>query len=623
MKHNNLYLLLTIWFVSFQATQAQTKLHSLDTLVLHGDFSEMELNSSIRYFNINSEISADSAFQVFEQNSRPIETLNKIQFGPVNGFYWLKVTIQNSSPIKKNLYFQIRQPHIYRMIFNRAKKIPLSKQSTISDVSETGIRFNFYQRPTPHRYFDFPFSCNPGESFTVLLMVHHINSLTLPIYLVSSENLHQNYYTQNIIWGCWVGFLSFCALFALTALIVLRKKIFLWYFFYIFSAALYGFTDQGYGFQFIFPGYENLDALVIIQLAVYIFIFLIKFSQGLLETKKYLPSIHRILNGIFYFLLFLLIAGLVAQEMMFRISTYVLPIVNIVVLTGLILLAISGIRSLFTNRIIAIYYLTAYVSLVCASIFSTLVYGFGLFQYNGPNLILIAYFFEAIVLSVALVILFRQVQTERSRLAEKVSLQQKQMYQQHIDGIEKERCRIAGELHDDIGSKLSNIKQMVALNRESDDEVLKKIDALMHDIRRLSHDLAPPLAHVTGLRPLMEELIAETRKNSNIDFRLHFYDYQEKLNASRIQQIYRIVQEAIHNITAHAQTSRADIQFFGYENELTIVIEDSGVGFDIKEIKVGLGLNQMNIRTESLGGKIEINSHPGMGTNLLIEIPYV
>ena len=182
-------------------------------------------------------------------------------------------------------------------------------------------------------------------------------------------------------------------------------------FFYIFSAALYGFTDQGYGFQFIFPGYENLDALVIIQLAVYIFIFLIKFSQGLLETKKYLPSIHRILNGIFYFLLFLLIAGLVAQEMMFRISTYVLPIVNIVVLTGLILLAISGIRSLFTNRIIAIYYLTAYVSLVCASIFSTLVYGFGLFQYNGPNLILIAYFFEAIVLSVALVILFRQVQT--------------------------------------------------------------------------------------------------------------------------------------------------------------------------------------------------------------------
>ncbi len=138
------------------------------------------------------------------------------------------------------------------------------------------------------------------------------------------------------------------------ASVLLRKSVFLWYFLYILSAALYGFTDQGNGFQFLFPGKANVATLVIIQLAVYNFIFLIKFSQGLLATKKYLPLVHRILNGIFYFLLILLATGVFLQELMFRLSTIVLPIVNLVTLSGLILLAYSGIKSLFTNRVIGI-----------------------------------------------------------------------------------------------------------------------------------------------------------------------------------------------------------------------------------------------------------------------------
>ena len=613
-----MYLILTSWLASGHSLLAQTDLLQSDTLAITDDFSETELNSHIHYFNITSEISVDSALNIFKLKSRPIETLNKIHFGPVTGFYWLKVTIQNSSPLKQNLYFQIRQPHIYRMIFHRVKKDSVSvTKSNISDVSETGIRFNFYQRPSPHRYFDFPFSCNPGESYTILLMVHHINSLTLPIYLVSSDKLHQNYYRQNMVWGYWVGFLSFCALFALTALIVLRKRIFLWYFFYIFSAMLYGYTDQGYGFQYIFPGSENLEALVIIQLAVYIFIFLIKFSQSLLETRKYLPGIHHILNGIFYFLLILLIAGVAVQEIMFRISPYVLPIVNLMVLAGLILLAISGVRSLFTNRIIAIYYLTAYVSLLCASISSTLIYGFGLFQYNGPNPILIAYFFEAIVLSVALVILFNQTQTERNRLNEQVATQQKKMYQQYIDGIEKERSRIAGELHDDIGSRLSHLKMEL---QNSTENATHQLDEIIQDIRHLSHDLAPPVAHLSGLMPLVEKMIMDARNSSRIDIKLQRFDYQECFTPDEVQQIYRILQESIHNITEHAEASHADIQFFGYENELIITIEDDGKGFDPKLVH-GFGLNQITVRTESLGGKIEINSRPGKGTILVIEIP--
>ncbi len=72
----------------------------------------------------------------------------------------------------------------------------------------------------------------------------------------------------------------------------------------------------------------DVAALVIIQLAVYNFIFLIKFSQGLLETKRYLPMVHRVLNGVFLLFADLACGGVVLKELMFHLSTIVLPIVN-------------------------------------------------------------------------------------------------------------------------------------------------------------------------------------------------------------------------------------------------------------------------------------------------------
>ncbi len=586
-----------------------------DTLIVSPGFAQIQANNKFTYFNTSKEITADSAWQVFTQSLAPLKQLDKINFGPINGYYWLTVTIKNDSGKDQDLFLEIRQPHIYRVNFYQVLS------DTIIQQSQTGIRYNFFQRPAPHRYFDFPLSINTGETVTLLLMVHHLNSLSLPVHLLTQATVHENSYTQNLIWGYWLGFLSFCSLFAIIASILLRKSVFFWYFLYILSAALYGFTDQGFAFQYLFPGWENTAALVIIQLAVFNFLFLVKFSQGLLETKKYLPIVHRILNGIVYFLAVLLLAGIGLQEIMFRLSTIVLPVVNLVTVLGLILLAYSGIKSFFTNRIIAIFYLTAYSTLVVAGIFATLNYGFGLYQYFGPNPILIAYFLEAMILSVALVILFKQVQNERTRLMAKVNTQQKEMYTQYTNGIEKERSRIAGELHDDVGSRLSYLKQLMVTHSNESIKTADQLEQLIKDVRQLSHDLAPPLAHVSGLIPLVEKLIIETRLATSLEVKFQQHNYQEVLTINQIQQVYRIIQEALNNILKHAKATRVDVQIFGHEREVNISIEDNGVGFNPSEVPDGMGLNQMKIRTESLGGRIEINSHYGKGTLILISVP--
>ncbi len=85
-------------------------------------------------------------------------------------------------------------------------------------------------------------------------------------------------------------------------------------------------------------------------------------------------------------------------------------------------------------------------------------------------------------------------------------------------------------------------------------------------------------------------------------------------------QVYRIIQESLNNIILHSKAKRADIQFFGYENELVVTVEDDGVGFNAAT-QSGFGINSLRTRVALLKGKIEINSTPGNGCMIVVEIP--
>ena len=555
-----------------------------DTLYIQPGFSEVEANPYFSYFNAPTEITADSAWHVFLAAPKFLKASTPANFGSINGYFWFRLHLKNISGNPQTLYLEITQPHIYRIQYYSLEN------NTISLQAKTGIKYDFYTRPLHYRFYDFPISLKPGEARTVLMMVQHLNSLSLPMNILTQASMNASNYNQNLVWGYWLGFLSFCSLFAFVASILLRKAVFFWYFLYILSAAAYGFTDQGFSFQYIFPGQKDTAALVIIQLAVFNFIFLIKFSQGLLEIKKHLPRVFLLLNLIFYFLLVLLVAGVVLDELMFRLSPIVLPIVNIVTLVGLALLAFSGIKALSTNRIIAIFYLIAYLTLVASAIFTILYSGFGVFEYVGPNPILFSYFLEAILLSVALVILFKQVNTDRTVLMEKLNTQQREMYQHYIDGIEKERTRIAGELHDDVGSRLSYLKQLLQRHSEQSSKTADQVDLLIRDVRQLSHDLSPPMAHVSGLVPLIEKLITNTRLATGLDIKFQQHNYKEILNGNQVYQLYRILQESLNNVIKHAKATRVDVQLFGHEKEVSLTIEDNGNGFSSSEMQDGIGL---------------------------------
>ena len=317
----------------------------------------------------------------------------------------------------------------------------------------------------------------------------------------------------------------------------------------------------------------------------------------------------------------MIFADFLLRETIRQFSFYYLPLVFATLIVGLLLLFYGGFKTIFISKNVALLFLSAYGIIILTSIVGIFIGAFGAGGNLGVNPVVIGYFVEVFILSVALIIQFRQVQKEKLALSNQLAGEQKKSYESMIDGIEKERGRIAGELHDDIGSRLSLIKNSIFSAGSLSQKVGVELEQIIHDLRNLSHELSPPIANVSGLVPLVERLIGEIRKSSGVDIRLQVFDVNESFTPIQIQHIYRMVQEALQNIVKHANASQADVQLFGYEKELVITIDDNGTGFNPSQTQTGIGLNQIRVRAESLGGSFEINSTQGHGCQLVIEVP--
>ena len=194
---------------------------------------------------------------------------------------------------------------------------------------------------------------------------------------------------------------------------------------------------------------------------------------------------------------------------------------------------------------------------------------------------------------------------------------------------EDERARIARELHDDVSQRLAALKiELTVLGRFVNGEgrpfasrAVDNADAIGRDIRDLSHRLHPARLRVMGLAPAIAALQSElSRPDVNIEFTHD--EVPASLSRDATVSLYRVVQEALHNALTHGKGRRIAVALTGTHDRLTLTISDDGVGFDAAgTVSTGLGLTSMRERVEALGGTLAIQSHPGAGTTVAIEVP--
>ena len=241
---------------------------------------------------------------------------------------------------------------------------------------------------------------------------------------------------------------------------------------------------------------------------------------------------------------------------------------------------------------------------------------------------------RACLLGMGIDITERKKAEETLRLMETEILNQKVQEQKTITRAilkaeEAERNYIGRELHDNINQILASTKLYLSMAGKQDPRVsnlikypIELIDNTISEIRLLSSKNVTPARNIN-----LKELIQLLVENLNVNTRIKtIFDYKitNEIDDDELKiNIYRIVQEQVNNILKHAAALHANISVEMIENVIKIMLTDDGKGFDTNKRKEGIGITNMTNRVESFNGKICIESSPGKGCKIKIEIPYV
>ena len=232
----------------------------------------------------------------------------------------------------------------------------------------------------------------------------------------------------------------------------------------------------------------------------------------------------------------------------------------------------------------------------------------------------------------------RHLQAELSHMAQKVQAAQRSL-RDYIGAItdaqEEERRRLARELHDDTLQSIIALKQRVQLVQKNmpdkdSQESLQELEIIaeqtIENLRRTTRALRPIYLEDLGLVTALEMLAQETESVSGVKIAFQKEGTEKRLSAPVEMAFYRMAQEAINNVSRHAQASQADLSI-RYQNEkVELQVADNGIGFEAPNTPADFapsghfGLLGMYERADLIGARLEILSSPGQGTKLKISI---
>jgi PAS domain S-box-containing protein len=200
---------------------------------------------------------------------------------------------------------------------------------------------------------------------------------------------------------------------------------------------------------------------------------------------------------------------------------------------------------------------------------------------------------------------------------------------------EEERRRLARELHDELGQVLTAVNLNIEAIRQTADEATQArlgesmlaIDRAIEQVRSLSLDLRPAMLDIMGLESALHWYIDRHVKAGGPEVELVSTLAGQRYAPEWETTCFRVVQEALTNVGRHAQARHVRIELSGGEGALHLTIQDDGIGFDVAAAQVRasqggtFGLLGIQERVQLLGGQIDIESAPGRGTRVQVQLP--
>ena len=236
-------------------------------------------------------------------------------------------------------------------------------------------------------------------------------------------------------------------------------------------------------------------------------------------------------------------------------------------------------------------------------------------------------------------IMFAALLYNRNKNKQKIILQEQKLEQRAeltkavIEAEEKERVRIASDLHDGVGQLFSAVKmnlngliERVDMPRDEDRFLAEKTLALVEEsckeVRYISHQMMPNMLLRSGIASDVKSFI-EKIDSEKLKVKVEANGFKDKLESNVETVLYRVIQEAVNNVIKHAHATLLDIKLNREDAGISATITDNGVGFDTTAADTfnGIGLKNIAARVEYLKGTVTFRSAPGAGTSLKVWVP--
>lgn len=216
---------------------------------------------------------------------------------------------------------------------------------------------------------------------------------------------------------------------------------------------------------------------------------------------------------------------------------------------------------------------------------------------------------------------------EQERLNSKLD-EQKKITRAMLGAQEKERNQLGRELHDNISQLLAAIKMKLEFSVANYEkgiqtvmQCVEHVQEAMTETRNLSHRMVIPRFEESGFVNALK-FLAKNYDNKQRSVRLKTIRLDEKKIPAAIKEsLYRMAQEQLNNIEKYARASEVTVRLDAHPAHIAMLIEDNGIGFDVKQKRTGIGLINILNRAESYNGSAKIISEPGKGCKLYVEVP--
>jgi ligand-binding sensor domain-containing protein/two-component sensor histidine kinase len=213
------------------------------------------------------------------------------------------------------------------------------------------------------------------------------------------------------------------------------------------------------------------------------------------------------------------------------------------------------------------------------------------------------------------------------------------IYRQRINkllAVEKVRTKVARDLHDDMGSVLStiNILSTMAKTKMADDPVKSSeyIGKISDNSQRMMEAMDDIVWSIKPANDSMQKITARMRefatslleaKDIEMDFKVDDKIYDIKLNMEARRDFFLIFKEAVNNVAKYSRCNKCSVHISLHQHRLLLDVKDNGIGFDVSKADSGNGLSNMQKRAEALNGRVSIQSKPGEGTQITLNMPVI